>query len=733
MRYLFWTSFIYLTIAYCEAATGWNKAIEILENFMGNGANVASMLGDRHGHGHGHGHRRTTEKFLAGLDNMRPINANTCQSRMPRLSQVSTPAECARTCVVGEKPKTCYYHFTLERYVVQGDACQFCSPNITSSFCENCQCVPGDGVVRMALTANRMIPGPAIEVCKGDLVVIDVRNQIHGAGVSIHWHGIFQKGSQYYDGVPFLTQCPINDYNTFRYQWYADNQGTHFWHAHSALHKMDGLFGSLIVRQPEIYDPNNKLYNYDLSEHVILINDWMHEASTERFPGRSSGPGVMGQHPDAILINGRGRHTFPNGTQTRSHLQVFHVRPNRRYRFRLINAFCTTCSGQITIEGHALQVIETDGQPIQPVVVNSIVSFAGERYDFIIDTNQTIGSYWIQVRGIGPCTANRIQQVAVLHYIGAAEEPISRSPAYTSGVPAGVVLNPLDGICNLPRTDGICVSNLKSTLANEDDVLTEDVDLKVFLPVGFHAYDNRNLYQPSTYKPFMQPQANSSLLSLIDRIAFTFPPSPPLSQPDDIPAGQYCNYTRRPDTCDKNCICTHMLEIPLHALVEIILVDEFQATGISHPFHLHGHAFRVISMGRPFNENIPDPTRNTSDPNAVENQVKRGSINLAYAMELDRKNEMRRCFDSPPAKDTVAVPNNGFAVIRFRANNPGYWLFHCHFIYHQMIGMEMFLRVGEQSDLPPVPRGFPKCGSFVPPIEPQTRRKRNPYSPGYRT
>lgn len=61
-----------------------------------------------------------------------------------------------------------------------------------------------------------MIPGPSIDVCQGDKIVIDVLNNIEGEELSIHWHGILQKGSQYYDGVPFLTQCPIGEQTTFR-------------------------------------------------------------------------------------------------------------------------------------------------------------------------------------------------------------------------------------------------------------------------------------------------------------------------------------------------------------------------------------------------------------------------------------------------------------------------------------------------------------------------------------
>ena len=34
-------------------------------------------------------------------------------------------------------------------------------------------------------------------------------------GTSLHWHGLLQKGSQEYDGVPSVSQCPITPGQTF--------------------------------------------------------------------------------------------------------------------------------------------------------------------------------------------------------------------------------------------------------------------------------------------------------------------------------------------------------------------------------------------------------------------------------------------------------------------------------------------------------------------------------------
>lgn len=46
-------------------------------------------------------------------------------------------------------------------------------------------------------------------------------------------------------------------------------------------------------------------------------------------------------------------------------------------------------------------------------------------------------------------------------------------------------------------------------------------------------------------------------------------------------------------------------------------------------------------------------------------------INLKHALDLDRRGLLHRQFGHPPLKDTIAVPNNGYVVLRFRADNPG--------------------------------------------------------------
>ena len=67
----------------------------------------------------------------------------------------------------------------------------------------------------------------------------------------------------------------------FRYQFGADNSGTHFYHSHISTHMLDGQYGSLIIKDPPSENPFYNLYDED--KDVIFLSDWLHEFSVERF------------------------------------------------------------------------------------------------------------------------------------------------------------------------------------------------------------------------------------------------------------------------------------------------------------------------------------------------------------------------------------------------------------------------------------------------------------------
>lgn len=147
--------------------------------------------------------------------------------------------------------------------------------NVTDCF--NDQCITADGVERGVMSINRQIPGPSIHVCMSDLIVVDVTNAMGGTSAAIHWHGFHQRKTPFMDGVPFITQCPIQFSTTFRYAFEATEAGTQFYHSHSGHHKVNGHYGGIVVRKNAKDDPNSDAYDEDLKEHLIVASDWMEQ------------------------------------------------------------------------------------------------------------------------------------------------------------------------------------------------------------------------------------------------------------------------------------------------------------------------------------------------------------------------------------------------------------------------------------------------------------------------
>jgi FtsP/CotA-like multicopper oxidase with cupredoxin domain len=88
-----------------------------------------------------------------------------------------------------------------------------------------------------------------IECNEGDTLVIDVDNQSVNS-TSIHFHGIFQNGTNWMDGTNGVTQCPIAPKGKFQYRFtVAGQSGTYFYHGHQSAQIADGLFGLVKASQ----------------------------------------------------------------------------------------------------------------------------------------------------------------------------------------------------------------------------------------------------------------------------------------------------------------------------------------------------------------------------------------------------------------------------------------------------------------------------------------------------
>ncbi|XP_076174595.1 uncharacterized protein LOC143150301 [Ptiloglossa arizonensis] len=596
---------------------------------------------------------------------------------------------CRRDCKDGAPPMECNYVFKLEAYRTMSRACYECPSNITDCF--RLHCIPADGIERPILVVNRQMPGPPIEVCQGDRVIVDVINLLHSESTTMHWHGQHHVKTPYMDGVPYVSQCPILPGSSFRYDYIATEAGTHFWHSHLGFQRGDGVFGPLIVRVPPSANWHYDLYDAD--EHTIQILDWTRELGIEKFLNHYHADG--NNKPPNVLINGFGRFTIARGGSNVSDampIATFLVKPNTRYRFRLVNAEVLNCPIEMSIDNHTMYVISSDGRDIEPTEAKSLVSYAGERFDFVVETNRSVGNYWIRFRGLMDCDERftKAYQVAVLRYEGAIEEDPKGEVTYEreSNDTLGRQVNALNEGTETNRS--VSVPLLKA-MDDNDESTTSEPDYQFYVSYDFYKKDNPHFHRSKLYGFHQVKNTKRVLTPQLNHISMLLPSTPLLPQRDTVDESRFCNQSTVKGCEQDYCACTHVLQVKLGSVVELVLVDEGFAYDANHPFHIHGYQFRVVAMAR-------------VGKNVTADVVKK----------LDKEGLIHRNLDHAPLKDTVTVPDGGYTIVRFHANNPGYWLFHCHIEFHAEIGMSLIFKVGEHEEMLPVPRNFPTCGNWRP-------------------
>lgn len=230
------------------------------------------------------------------------------------------------------------------------------------------------------------VPGPEIRIRKGEKMRAQLDNRLP-APTTIHWHGLAIPNPM--DGVPVLTQPAVPAGQSFTYEFVVPDAGTYWYHSHEGTQLDRGLYGPLIIE-----DPADDA-DYD-DELVVVLDDWVD--GTGRTPDQvlaelnKAGMAAMPNLPDAGITpatplgDDGGDVTYPyyliNGRVT-ADPQAVDYRAGQRIRLRIINAGSDTAF-QVGVPGHPLRVIATDGFPVEPKQVDSVIVGMGERADAIV-------------------------------------------------------------------------------------------------------------------------------------------------------------------------------------------------------------------------------------------------------------------------------------------------------------------------------------------------------------
>jgi CopA family copper-resistance protein len=264
------------------------------------------------------------------------------------------------------------------------------------------------GAERTALTINGSLPGPTLRWREGDLVTLRVANAAPAEDTSIHWHGILLPANM--DGVPGLSFEGIRPGESYTYRFKVRQNGTYWYHSHSAFQEQRGVYGPLVI-EPRDPEP----FAYD-REHVVMLTDWtderaermfsklkkqsdyynfrqrtvgdfFHDVRTRGFRATLAERAAWGQMrmSDRDLADVTGyTYTFLMNGQAPAANWTGLFRPGERVRLRFINGSAMTYF-DVRIPGLKMTVVAADGLYVNPVAIDEFRIAVAETLDVIVE------------------------------------------------------------------------------------------------------------------------------------------------------------------------------------------------------------------------------------------------------------------------------------------------------------------------------------------------------------
>lgn len=383
---------------------------------------------------------------------------------------------------------------------------------------------------------------------------------------TIHWHGLRVPHAM--DGVPYITQPPVQPGESFLYSFAPPDPGTYFFHPHcdtiQALSR--GLAGVLVVEDPR----NKDLFDID---QVVALKDW------RVLPSGAFDSFTM--EADAARAGTLGNLRTVNGGEP----PTLVVPPSAHVRLRVVNLDVSRIP-MLGMKGANAAVIATDGQACEPFPAQNWRLGPAMRVDIAFQAPAGQGAE-VVLEDIWNKTPQLLIRIVTK---GAA----AKRPRGNTSLKLPPVELPVPQLGSAQRLN----ITLQAGLA--------DPQLEAWLKETGLGADSLCLSQGIFWAINRKPWPGM--------VGDTRPP--PLAE---LTKGK-----------------SYIFEI-------------FNGSRYTHPMHLHGHTFRVLSSTK---RKLP-----------------------------------------PHWADTVLVMPNERIDIAFVAGLPGDWMFHCHIIDHQDTGMMGYVRV----------------------------------------
>lgn len=482
----------------------------------------------------------------------------------------------------------------------------------------------GKRSVDFALAVNHKIPAPVLEFTEGDDAEIVVKNESDEDEVSVHWHGILL--DPYMDGVPYVNTPPIYPGKSHTFRFRLRQHGTYWYHSHTNVQEQKGVYGAIIIH------PEKKNVTYD-RDIVAVLSDWTDENPTQvlknlRKDGeyylykkktmrslrgaykanalgnffynemtRMGGMDYSDVGYDAFLINGKRSSQIPD------------ARPGEKLRIRIINAAASSYFN-VSLGNGPMKVISADGVDVTPVSADEILIGMAETYDILYEVPEGKSTELKATSQDGTGEASL--------WIGSGEKvpaPAKPKPDLYAKMYMGSFWD------NLKYTGSFTAPAMKM---DHSKMGHAGMDHSMMMDHGSMDHGQMNHTIETLTVDALEAPAPT---------AFKKPPAQTVKLVLDGDMDRYIWLINGRAISEDRTITISEGDVIRFTFVNNSMMH--------HPFHLHGHFFRVVTG----------------------------------------KGERS------PMKHTVDVPPHSSRTIEFYSDEPGEWMLHCHNLYHLKTGM----------------------------------------------
>ncbi|KAE8700979.1 Laccase-6 [Hibiscus syriacus] len=251
-----------------------------------------------------------------------------------------------------------------------------------------------------------MFPGPVVYAQEDARIVVKVTNETP-YNATIHWHGVRQKLSCWFDGPSYITQRPIQAGQSFTYEF-------------------------TMVKQKGVPSP----FKHPYEEHIVILG-----SSSKWRPSPLA---------DAFTING-------NPVLATTVLEMMSTRSmlyQGRHLLRLINAGLNM-ENFFDIANHKLTIVEADAEYTNPFTTDRVMPGPGQTMNVLVTANQPVGKHSISMgryMSAKNISFQHISATAYFQYFGAVPNSVSLSAKLPNFNDNLAVKTVMDGLRSLNPT-----------------------------------------------------------------------------------------------------------------------------------------------------------------------------------------------------------------------------------------------------------------------------------------